>query len=419
MKKHILFRNIVLFTFLILFTFFSLKHFVFGPGESASVDALCPFGGFETLYSLISTGYFLPRIMMSSLILAIAVLVTVIIFRRSFCGWICPFGTAQELLGKITKKKYTVPQKVDKYGRFLKYLILAWIIIGTAWFGTLVFRGYDPFMTFFHFGKGILWDYSPDELKAHALGFSITILVLLASIFIERFWCKYFCPLGAITAILSKIGLTKIKRNADRCNDCGICNRECPVEINIKDTDFVKSAECINCSICVEKCPKQSLSYKLGKFKIKTATLAIFTIAIIFGSVFITRQLNIWHSIPQISDYSPKGRKLVGEDVKGTMSLNDVSLASGISTDIIAKALELPEHISTTLPFKSVKDIYKIDFHTESVRNFIDNYNQADYPELYNNNKPTCPWNIKNDYYPGKCGLYADTDKNSICDLSK
>ena len=65
-NKHNIIRYSILIFFLLLFTIFSLRHFILGGKAAASVDALCPFGGFETLYTFIATGSMVPRILMSS-----------------------------------------------------------------------------------------------------------------------------------------------------------------------------------------------------------------------------------------------------------------------------------------------------------------------------------------------------------------
>jgi len=180
MRKGILRYSILIF-FLVLYSVFSVRHFILGGGVAASVDALCPFGGFETLYTFIATGGFVPRILMSSLVLAVGVLLTAIVLRRGFCGYICPFGTVQELLGKLSRRKMAVPKAIDRNARYIKYGMLAAILIGTALTGTLVFREYDPFITFFHFGKGLLWG---EEEAVSLVPIGITIAVLSASIII-------------------------------------------------------------------------------------------------------------------------------------------------------------------------------------------------------------------------------------------
>lgn len=499
MKKQSIIRYSILLFFLVLFSIFSWRHFILGGGVAASVDALCPFGGFETLFTFIATGGFVPRILMSSLILGIGVLITVLIFKKGFCGYICPFGTVQELLGKITKRKIQVPEKVDKYERHIKYLVLAVILIGTAYTGSLVFRGYDPFMTFFHFGKGIFWDYSVDEFAEHIVPFGIMILTLGSSIFINRFWCKYLCPLGAVMNIFAKIGLTKISRNKKTCIDCKICDKKCPMNVKVSTVKSIKDVECINCNACVSNCPKKSLSIKTFNKKYSPIAYAILTIFTFFLIIFAAKAAGIWQSVPNMGDYSEEGDKISGDQLKGWMTLNQVSKSSGIQVKTIIKGVGFKDsNIDGDTAMKDISSKYGIEFETELVREFIDNYDPQKDHEVYTDVEITedmslldvssatgiclghlavdlklptnfdatvpmriisekygismndvrevlanfqhdtatekiveqqidetygyevdCPWNLKNDPYPGKCGLYIDTDNNKICDLSE
>lgn len=118
-----------------------------------------------------------------------------IAFGAVFCGWVCPFGTFQEWLGKIGrilfKKKYdnVIPHNIDRVLRYFRYIVAAWIIYITAVSGKLIFGDYDPYYALFNF-----WS---DEVAVQAL--VILGFIVLASLIAERPWCKYACPLGALT----------------------------------------------------------------------------------------------------------------------------------------------------------------------------------------------------------------------------
>ncbi len=416
MKKNQLPRYSILGLFLILFTIFSINHFVLGGGEAASVDALCPFGGFESLYTYLKTGSFVPRIMISSIILAIGILLTVFIFKRGFCGWICPFGTVQELFNKITKKKYELPAQVDKYARYIKYIVLIVILVGTAVTGTLVFRGYDPFMTFFHFGKGLLWDFSADEAADHATAYVVTILVLFGAIFINRFWCRYLCPLGAVTAIFSKLGFASIKRDSKKCIDCGICDKGCPVKVKVSNVQKVKSAECIDCTTCVSSCPKSALSINLFKEQISIKKYALGLLFIFLAVIGTTKTAGVWKSVPTANLVNTATGKIDPENVKGWMTLEEVSKEAGIHLQHFLIDFKLKEE-DAVIPIKEIGNKYGIEFHAEDIREYVANFKHAhDHEE---EEGVACPWGLEDDPYPGQCGLYEDKDGNRICDLSE
>lgn len=425
MKKFTVIRYSILLFFLALFTIFSLRHFVLGGETAASVDALCPFGGFETLITLLTSGRFVPRVMVSSLILSFGLLMSIIFFKRGFCGWICPFGTVQELLGKLKKKKTKIPKKYDTKARYLKYGVLAFAVIGAGLTGTLVFRQYDPFMTFFHFGKGILWNYEAEEFASHITAFILTIGVLIFSVFISRFWCKYFCPLGAGMGILSKFSFLKLKNNTKKCTKCKTCSKVCPANIQIHNKKEVKDAECITCGKCVNACPEKSLSFNLFGNKISILFLLIGVLLLFFAPVFMAKMTDTWHSVPNLKKITENveqgGAGIDPNEISGWMTIEEVSKASGVCLSHLYREFQFPQDLDPKTPLKEVKN-YGIDFHTEDLREFLRNFTHDEGEEQHiesSENDIDCPWGIEEDKAPGLCGLYVDKDNNRICDLSE
>lgn len=411
-NRHSIVRKIVLIIFLVLFTIFSLRHFILGGGVAASVDALCPFGGFETLYTLIATGGFVPRILMSSLVLAIGILLTTILFRKGFCGYICPFGTVQELLGKIKKKKYNPKFHHDL--TFVKYFILIAILIITAYTGVLVFRSYDPFATFFHFGKGLFWEVETDALITNVIAFVITAGVLIGAVFIDRFFCRYLCPLGATMNLFAFFGFTKIKRD-HTCINCKLCDKACPMNIEVSKVNYIKDVECINCNLCVNVCPKDSLSIStLGK-KISPIIYVISLIVLFFGVVATAKAIGIWNSIPTLSTTSGE---FDPEMIKGWMTLQQVSEESAIHLPHFYIDLGIPDTVLPTTPLKDIKN-YVPDFETDIVREYIKNFkHSSDHQIIEQVAEESCPWGLINDPIR-RCGFWKDEDSNGICDLSE
>ena len=88
--------------------------------SSASLHALCPFGGVVTMYQFVTTGTLVRQIHLSSIVLLVSTLLLAVLFGPVFCGWICPFGSIQEWIGRIGKrlfgKRYNtfVPARIDR-----------------------------------------------------------------------------------------------------------------------------------------------------------------------------------------------------------------------------------------------------------------------------------------------------------------
>jgi polyferredoxin len=93
--------------------------------------------------------------------------------------------------------------------------------------------------------------------------FSLRVLVILLvlSILIRNFWCRYLCPYGAMLGVLSFFSMLKIHRNDDTCTQCQKCTRTCPVDIKVHKTLSVISDECHACLKCVAACPEEDTLY--------------------------------------------------------------------------------------------------------------------------------------------------------------
>lgn len=244
-------------SFVVFIAYVSIKHMVVGGGPtgSPSLHAYCPFGGLETLYQTITTGAFIKKLRPSNLALFGSIVAVGLIAGRGFCGWICPFGSVIEWLGALGKKAFPTqvkaPPLLDKVLRSMKYIILAIILAGSYMTGRMVFADYDPYPALFHFG---VWT----EISSAAI--IILAVTLISSLFIERAWCRYACPLGAIGAILNKASLLKVKRSTDLCKSCAKCSEvNCPMGLSVSQMEQT-NAECIRCLRCVDGCKPNSVN---------------------------------------------------------------------------------------------------------------------------------------------------------------
>jgi polyferredoxin len=232
----------------------SLRHNLLEE-TTASIDALCPFGGLETLWRMIVEGEFVPKTHLSNIVLGIGLLFGVVFSGAAFCGWICPFGTLQDGLTWLRKKMHLpeihVPAGVDRWLRYGRFLVLGLILYQTISTVKLWFSSYDPYRTLF--GLGWLFEFN---LAEGWPAYLIAILVLLGSFFIPRAWCKYACPLGGTLSLLGNLSFLRIRRNAQACKSCAVCDVPCPVGIAVSQAKSRVSTNCIGCLECVETCPR-------------------------------------------------------------------------------------------------------------------------------------------------------------------
>lgn len=176
--------------------------------------------------------------------------------RGAFCGWLCPFGALQELTNRIAKA-LKVPQIKIPWGvhqrlwpiKYIIFLVLFGVSLGSLAFSETLAE-VEPFKTaiVLHFMRE-WW-------------FVLFALVLLfAGLFVERFFCRYLCPLGAALAIPGRMRMFDwLKRYRECGNPCMRCFKECPVEA-IHPEGHINPNECISCLHCQvlyhsdQKCP--------------------------------------------------------------------------------------------------------------------------------------------------------------------
>jgi polyferredoxin len=169
----------------------------------------------------------------------------VLIGRGVFCGWLCPFGALQELLGQVSRfiglPQWNPPESVQKYLWLGKYLS-AGLVLGLAAFsidtGQRVSE-VEPFDTAItsHFVRA--WPY---VFYAGAL--------LVIGLFSERAFCRFLCPLGGVLALGDRLHLVDVLKRRPECGSrCHLCESSCPVKA-ISRTGKIETAECFQCMDC-------------------------------------------------------------------------------------------------------------------------------------------------------------------------
>ncbi len=177
-----------------------------------------------------------------------------IIFARTICGFLCPVGLGQELLYKIKTPKLK-KSRVTMVLSYLKYVILiALVFILPIFLTSPTFCQYicpagtisgiaqlaNPHTDFFgYLGTLFTWK------------FAVLVAVIISSIFIYRFFCRFICPLGAIYGFFNKFALLGVKLDNDKCTDCGLCINHCKMDIR-----HVGDHECIECGVLRFALPK-------------------------------------------------------------------------------------------------------------------------------------------------------------------
>lgn len=351
--------SVKLIMFIIICTV-AILHQKIGGGFKgvATVHALCPFGALETLGNLISGKSFISKTYYSNLVFLGGSIALTIFFGRLFCGWLCAFGTLQDIFSaigkKIFKKRFYISESLDRYLKYFKYFILAIILYLTWKTGELIVSPYDPFAAFSHLPAGI-----SEVLSGYLWGFILLIIILMSSLFYDNIFCKYMCPLGAFYGIVEKLSAFKIKRDTLTCIKCKKCDKVCPVNIKIEKTEIVKSSECLVCMKCVSVCPtnKNSLSLKIGNHILSPLKGGIVGIMTFVTIVLVSKGMGYMQTMPNTMN-----EILVGDPdkIRGWMSMEEIITEFKIDknrfySELGVNELDLP--LSTTV--KKSEDILK------------------------------------------------------------
>ncbi len=270
------------------------------------VEAFLPISALISLKYWVLTGVF-NLIHPSALVLLLIFLGTSLFLKKGFCSWICPFGLLSEMLLKIHrilfKGIYYVWRWVDYPLRSLKYLILlffVWAVFVQMTVADLHAFIYGPYNKVADIKM----------LKFFSNISSTTFWVLLAlvvlSIAVPFFWCRYLCPYGALVGGLSWLSPFKVRRNKKTCIDCKECSVACPVNIRVHSSTSVISDECHACLQCLDACPVDDtlyLSVTKQNLKLPRAVYAAAIVLIFVLGVLTARMTGHWKNDIPIEEY--------------------------------------------------------------------------------------------------------------------
>lgn len=218
----------------------------------ANCELWCPFGGVEAFYTYATEGNMLCSLGTSNFFILGGVLLSVLLVRRAFCGYMCPIGTISEWLGGLGKRlgltRQQIPNRWDRVLGLLKYVVLAVVLTATWRAGELLFRGYDPcYALISRHGTDITyWAYV------------VAAAIAIVSLFVSVPFCRWFCPFAAVLSPFSRVALARVRRHESSCTSCGLCSRCCPMAIPVDSMEQVTDARCTSCLTCVEACPKRA-----------------------------------------------------------------------------------------------------------------------------------------------------------------
>ena len=223
----------------------------------AGVEGWLPIAGMMNFKYWLVTRH-VPSLHPAAMFLLITFLSISFLFRKAFCSWLCPVGTISEYLWragqKILRRNFQLPCWLDIPLRGLKYLLLGffvWAVYTMSAEAIELFMG-SPY--------GLIADVKMLNFFRFIgqTGLIVIGSLVLLSIVIKNFWCRYLCPYGALLGLTALASPLKIRRSAAACIDCAKCARACPSNLAVDTLVTIKSAECTACLECVAVCPADS-----------------------------------------------------------------------------------------------------------------------------------------------------------------
>ena len=363
--------------------------------EAVDPEAYCPMGGLQALATYLANNS-LPCSMSSlQVMMGIALVAAVVLFSKLFCAYICPLGTVQDLIVKARNAMKIKSLKVrngsvaDKVLRIVKYALVFWIFYMTVNASELFCKNLDPYYAVATGFKG--------EITLWMSIVSISVVVI-GSFVIDMFWCRYLCPLGAISNSLKfwvwigvlfgvyyaanavganipwavllgafciigyvleianskpKFQILYVTKDDNVCNNCGLCAKKCPYHIDIKSfhAGKVNHVDCTLCGECVAACSTGALNIGLckpSKSKVWKFVPAVLTVVLIAfgmwaGGKFELPTIDMKWGIENVAEDGTV-TKLVDESTLQTMSLEGLRSVKcyGSSMTFKAKLEKIP-----------------------------------------------------------------------------
>ncbi|MDR2736565.1 MAG: 4Fe-4S binding protein [Gracilibacteraceae bacterium] len=206
-----------------------------------------PLAAIETM--LASRAFYL-----TSFLSALPLIIMAVILGRVFCGWVCPVHTLLEW-AHTASPKWPFSKKPMKKSIILPTSILLVSLIGSLWIAIPLFTTVSPIGALsrvFYFGV--------------VLELLLVLIVVLLEFFQPMFWCRRLCPVGILYGWLGVGKLVGITLDNDQCNDCGICQKECSMQVEPGGKGIYNAVSCMSCGKCVTVCSRNALRFSLKKY---------------------------------------------------------------------------------------------------------------------------------------------------------
>lgn len=266
-------------------------------GRPAGVEGWLPIASLMNLKVLLATGH-VPRVHPAGMFLLIAFLSISWLLRKTFCSWLCPIGTVSEYLWRLGRhtfrRNWRLARWLDIPLRSLKYILLGLFLYAV---GSMSVPAIQAFLAGPY---GLVSDVKMLDFFRFlsVTGAVVLALLVVLSVFVENFWCRYLCPYGALMGLAALASPLRIRREASLCIDCARCAKSCPALLPVDKLVTIRSAECTGCLECVAVCPAEgALRMSAPRKRAVPAWMMAAAAAVLFvGVCGYARWAGHWHT---------------------------------------------------------------------------------------------------------------------------
>jgi len=300
------------------------------PERPAGVEAFLPISGLMGLLDWVYRGS-LNVIHPAATVLVLVAIALAILLRKSFCSWVCPVGFLSDLLARFGRwafgRNFRPWKWLDIPLRSVKYLLMGFFVLAILKMSREALADFltSPYNRVTDVKMGLFFT------DMGGIGLFVMGSLVVGSVFIHGFWCRYLCPYGALLGLFSWASPTRIRRNADTCVSCGLCDKACMARLPVASRSSIMSVECTGCLGCVAVCPvKGALEVHVGRRPVGPVAYAAAVVGLVLVVYVGARITGTWQNaigdaeyVERIrdidsSEYGHAGRTPVAEPRPGT-----------------------------------------------------------------------------------------------------
>ncbi|KDA55013.1 hypothetical protein EG19_04240 [Thermoanaerobaculum aquaticum] len=295
-------------------TLFTLWVFAHMRGAEPAVSRPPGVEGFLPISALMSLRFWLSGggvhpVHPAGLAILLGALLMSATVARSFCSHLCPVGALSEWLGRLGRRlmgrTWELPRVLDVLLRSVKWLLLAffvwatWVAMDLGQLRRFLDSPYNRVADV----KMLLFFAEPSRLTVAVLG-----VLVVGSVLVRDFWCRYFCPYGALVGLFGLLAPFKITRNPETCTNCQLCTKVCPARLPVHKVSRVRSVECTGCQDCVAVCPvADCLSLAASRrFPLRPAHGVLLAMAVYFAVTLGFRLAGHWRGVVSEAEFAKR-----------------------------------------------------------------------------------------------------------------